>query len=137
MTKLIVTWILIGGMNITAYQPLEVQTDNLPCEPANGKFVHMDGVAVSRDLHKRWGGPLNFGDTLYIEGIGVKIVNDVMGKTKCAGWEAGECVRRIPIMRSIDVFVWTQKEEAYYWKKFGKKKVKTWKVRFEESHKSK
>jgi len=122
MIKLLLASVFIGNMSLTAYQPLTVQTDSTPCTPADGRFVHMDGVAISRDLHKKWGGPLKFGDVLYIEGVGIKIVNDVMHAKH---------------MNHLDVFVWTQEEEAYYWKKFGKRTVKVWKVKFAESHKSK
>ena len=62
--------ILIGHLTLTAYQPVVSQTDSSPCITANGHKVHTDGVAISRNLHVRWGGQLEFGDVIYIEEVG-------------------------------------------------------------------
>lgn len=63
---------------ITSYRSVPNQTDASPYTTAIGERVHPHGVAVSRNLLKRWGGPLDYGDTIYVEGYGVKIVNDCM-----------------------------------------------------------
>ncbi len=111
--KLLIVAIFVGNMNVTAYQPLIEQTDSSPCITANGKPVHMDGIAISRDLHVRWGGDLDFGDALYVQDIGIKIINDVMNSR---------------FRHSVDIFVWTQAEEAKIWRKYGKRKMKVWKI---------
>ena len=112
ITKLILG-VYIATVTPTAYQPISTQTDNTPLIAANGKMVHSDGIAVSRDLHERWGGPLKFGDLVYIEGIGYKIVNDVMHER---------------YERRVDILVWTEAEEAEFWKQWKGKTVTLWKV---------
>jgi len=103
----------IATVTPTAYQPIPSQTDATPLIAANGKTVHSDGVAVSRDLHKRWGGPLDFGDAIYIEGIGVKIVNDVMHTRH---------------VKAVDILVWNDAQEKKFWEQWKGKKVKVWKL---------
>lgn len=115
--KLLIAAIFLSNMQVTAYQPKAEYTDSSPCITANGKPVHMDGVAISRDLHVRYGGALDFGDAVFIEGIGIKIVNDVMHSR---------------FRNSIDVFVWTEKEETKIWKMFGLRKQKVWKIKTQE-----
>lgn len=105
--------VYIATVTPTAYQPIPAQTDNTPLIAANGKMVHSDGIAVSRDLHKRWGGQLDFGDLVYIEGIGYKIVNDTMNERH---------------RNAIDILVRTHREEAAFWKQWKGKEVKLWKV---------
>ena len=115
--KLLITAIFLGNMQVTAYQPKAEYTDSSPCITANGKPVHMDGVAISRDLHDKSGGSLSFGDAIYIEGVGIKIVNDVMNSR---------------FRNSVDIFVWTKKEESQIWKRFGLRKQKVWKIKMQE-----
>lgn len=67
-------------MTVTSYRSVPNQTDDSPYYTSTGEHVHPHGIAVSRDLHKRWGGPLNYGDVVYIEGYGFKVVNDVMNQ---------------------------------------------------------
>lgn len=112
LTKLILG-VYIATVTPTAYIPHPSQTDSTPLIAANGKTIHSDGVAISRDLHERWGGPLKFGDLVYLEGIGYKIVNDVMNKRHT---------------NRVDVLVWTENEEAEFWSNWRGKEVKLWKV---------
>jgi len=114
-----VTLVLIGCLTITAYQPIVTQTDSTPCIAANGQRVHTDGVAVSRDLHVRWGGPLAFGDVIYIEGTGWKIVNDVMNKRHT---------------KSIDILVRDLKSEEEFYKKCKFCKIKVYRLKGYKGH---
>ena len=63
----------ISKVSITMYHPVESQTDGTPDIVADGtKFdiptaSKLRWVAVSRDLHKRWGGKLSFGDIVYLD----------------------------------------------------------------------
>lgn len=63
----------ISKVNITMYHPVQSQTDDTPDIVADGtKFdiptaSKLRWVAVSRDLHKRWGGKLSFGDIVYLD----------------------------------------------------------------------
>ena len=94
------------GMHVTVtmYQPVARQTDSTPNiladrtrirtqEASNYKFI-----AVSRNLLKRWGGFLDYGDFILLKGTvgkdGVYQVRDTMNK---------RYVNRIDILESIDV----------------------------------
>ena len=78
--NLILVAVLIGNLTVTSYRSVANQTDDSPFYTSIGEHVTPHGVAVSRDLLKRWGGPLNYGDTVYVEGYGMKVVNDCMNE---------------------------------------------------------
>jgi len=94
------------GMNVTVtmYQPVSYQTDSTPNILADGTRIRTQSasdykfIAVSRNLLKRWGGWLDFGDFVILKGTdgkdGVYQVRDTMNKR----W-----VNRIDILESIDV----------------------------------
>jgi 3D (Asp-Asp-Asp) domain-containing protein len=80
-------------INVTAsvYFPVENQTDDSPLITAdNSKINHRKPknhrwIAVSRNLLRRWGGTIDFGDTLKVKGIskymdGHYVVRDTMNK---------------------------------------------------------
>lgn len=54
----------------TTYQATIEQCDSTPFSTASGAKINPDyyqkWCAISRDLHERFGGPLAFGDTLYV-----------------------------------------------------------------------
>lgn len=73
------------------YHPEPGQTDATPFITADGSRISKQNpkkhrwIAVSRDLHRKWGGSLSFGDSLWVTGIseeldGVYIVRDVMNR---------------------------------------------------------
>ncbi len=73
------------------YHPEPNQTDSTPFITADGSRINKKNpkkhrwIAVSRDLHSRWGGELSYGDSLWVTGIseeldGVYIVRDVMNR---------------------------------------------------------
>ena len=94
------------GMHVTVtmYQPVRYQTDSTPNILADGTRIKTDKasnykfIAVSRNLLKRWGGWLDFGDFVLLKGTdlkdGVYQVRDVMNK---------RFVNRIDILESVDV----------------------------------
>jgi 3D (Asp-Asp-Asp) domain-containing protein len=94
------------GMHVTVtmYQPVSYQTDSTPNILADGTRIRTQQasnykfIAVSRNLLKRWGGFLDFGDFVLLKGTdhkdGVYQVRDVMNK---------RFVNRIDILESIDV----------------------------------
>ena len=94
------------GMHVTVtmYQPVSYQTDSTPNILADGTRIRTQSasdykfIAVSRNLLKRWGGWLDFGDFVILKGTdgkdGVYQVRDTMNKR----W-----VNRIDILESIDV----------------------------------
>ena len=77
--NLIVGVVLIANVTLTSYRSVPAQTKPRGCEwTASGERCNVHGVAVSQNLLARWGGPLHYGDLVYIEGVGFKTVNDVM-----------------------------------------------------------
>ena len=66
----------ITNVTVTMYHPTKRQTDSTPNITADGTKINIwkaskyRYVAVSRDLLSRWGGPLNYGDWIVIEGAG-------------------------------------------------------------------
>jgi 3D (Asp-Asp-Asp) domain-containing protein len=71
----------------TMYHPVPEQTDSTPNVTADGTVIEIDNasdyryIAVSRDLHRRYGGDFNFDDIVYIrsdELTGFFIVKDLM-----------------------------------------------------------
>ena len=95
-----------GGMNVTVtmYQPVRYQTDSTPNILADGTRIRTQDasnykfIAVSRNLLKRWGGWLDFGDFVLLRNTtdkdGIYQVRDTMNK---------RFVNRIDILESIDV----------------------------------
>lgn len=63
-------------VTVTIYHPVPEQTDSTPNIVASGKKIRIPQaryyryVAVSRDLHVRWGGSLTFGDIIEIKNAG-------------------------------------------------------------------
>ena len=63
-------------VTLTMYHPTKHQTDSTPDITADGTKINIwkaseyRYVAVSRDLLSRWGGPLDYGDWIVIEGAG-------------------------------------------------------------------
>ncbi|GEO04296.1 hypothetical protein AAE02nite_19600 [Adhaeribacter aerolatus] len=83
----------IQSIKVTAsvYFPVENQTDDSPLITAdNSKIKYKKPskhrwIAVSRNLLTRWGGTIDFGDTLHVKGInkrmdGFYVVRDTMNK---------------------------------------------------------
>ena len=63
-------------VRITAYNPVEEQTDETPLTMASGKTVYRGAVALSRDLEADLG--LRFGDSIEIDGLGLFVFEDRM-----------------------------------------------------------
>ena len=94
------------GMHVTVtmYQPVRYQTDSTPNILADGTRIRTKEasnykfIAVSRNLLKRWGGFLDYGDFVLLKGTdhkdGVYQVRDTMNKR----W-----VNRIDILESVHV----------------------------------
>lgn len=76
MKELVLIVTLVGNLTVTSYRSVPEQTDDSPFYTSIGEHVHKNGVAVSQDMLKS--GVVKYGDVLYIEGIGFKVVNDVM-----------------------------------------------------------
>ncbi|WP_187270020.1 hypothetical protein [Pontibacter qinzhouensis] len=96
----------------TVYFPEPGQTDDTPFITADGSKINEKNpgkhrwIAVSRDLHERWGGEISYGDSLVVSGIsddldGLYIVRDTMHKR---------------IRNRIDILVGRQDEVMGKWK---------------------
>lgn len=63
-------------VTVTIYHPVRGQTDSTPDIVASGKKINIRRasdhrwIAVSRDLLERWGGPLRYGELVYIANAG-------------------------------------------------------------------
>lgn len=73
------------------YYPEPNQTDSTPFITADGSKINKKNpkkhrwVAVSRNLHARWGGDIEYGDSLMVTGVseeldGIYVVRDVMNR---------------------------------------------------------
>jgi 3D (Asp-Asp-Asp) domain-containing protein len=76
--KLLIVPLLLGNLILTSYRSIPAQTDSTPFITADGSHVTPYGCALSRDLLVRWGGPVDYGDIVYVEGFGFRVVNDCM-----------------------------------------------------------
>lgn len=89
-------------VTVTAYNPVEEQTDSDPLIAASMRKVREGTVAVSRDLFDQgW----VFGKKIRIEGLGIFEINDLMNKR---------------YTKRVDVFMWDEGQA----RKFGKRKIK-------------
>lgn len=91
--------VLLGVLTITSYRPIPAQTkpecqNRHQCETSIGDGITQYGVAVSQDLLKS--GEVHYGDVLWIDGFGYRVVNDCMGSKA---------------RRAIDLLVFTYPEE--------------------------
>ena len=92
------------SVTVTMYQPLRYQTDSTPNILADGTRIRTQEasnykfIAVSRNLLKRWGGWLDYGDFVLLKGTdhkdGVYQVRDTMNP---------RFVNRIDILESVNV----------------------------------
>ena len=84
--------VIFQEIKATMYHPVEEQCDNDPLITADGskidpyKVSSWNWIAVSQHMLTRNGGPLNYGDTVYILGTehkdGMYIIKDCMNKRK-------------------------------------------------------
>lgn len=111
--SLILIALFLGNMNVTAYRSVPEQTDSSPYLTSIGERVCKDGVAVSQDLLKSK--KIKYGDWVYIEGIGLKRVNDTMHSR---------------FKNHVDVWVRTLDEEKKFHKKYKDKQLKVWVVNY-------
>ena len=84
--------IIFKEVKATMYHPVEEQCDDTPLITADGSKIdpynvsNWNWIAVSQHMLTRNGGPLNYGDTVYIFGTkhkdGMYVVKDCMHKRK-------------------------------------------------------
>lgn len=110
--SLILIGLFVGNLQVTSYRSVRAQTDDSPFITSTGERVCRDGVAVSQDLlrSKR----IKYGDWLYVEGIGLKRVNDTMNKRHT---------------NHIDVWVPSLEAEKSFHRRFKGKRVNVWVIK--------
>lgn len=91
--------ILLGILTVTSYRPIPEQTKpecrgRFHCTTAIDDGITRFGVAVSQDLLKS--GEVHYGDVLWVDGYGYRVINDCMGPKA---------------RRAIDLMVFTRDEE--------------------------
>ena len=84
--------VIFEQVKATMYHPVEEQCDDTPLITADGSKIdpynvsNWNWIAVSQHMLTRNGGPLNYGDTVYIFGTkhkdGMYVVKDCMHKRK-------------------------------------------------------
>lgn len=137
--NLVITTILIGNLVVTSYRSVPLQTDNSPYRTSINERVNNGGVAVHPSLlcpqakiavkggfqlcRRNTLGckpeMLHYHDTLFIEQVGFKMINDVMAvKTKMGS--------------RVDVWVESLENEKTFHKKFKNKKLRIWRVYVEK-----
>ena len=101
----------IGKIAVTSYRSVPEQTDSSPFVTSVGWRVHRHGVAVSRDLFKN----LKYGDLVYIENIGFKVINDTMNKR---------------YKKHLDIWVASYESEKQFHAEFKGRLLKVWRIRY-------
>lgn len=98
-------------VSASVYFPVPGQTDSTPFITADGSRINENNpkkhrwIAVSRDLHSRWGGEISYGDSLQVTGLsheldGMYIVRDIMNRR---------------IRNRIDILVGEKDKVMGYW----------------------
>ncbi len=132
--------VLIGTMTVTSYVSVPQQTDSSPFRTSTGERVSVHGVAISRDrlcgacrkLHKRCARPdnptkLHYGDLLYVEDVGYRFINDVMGKYSST--REGKRIIKHKQNNWLDIWVDGKAEERIFHKTHGIKQHKIYLIR--------
>lgn len=96
---MIIKLVLLGVLQVTSYRAVPEQTspeciDKWHCETSVGDLPSEQGIAVSQDMLKS--GRVHYGDVLYVEGYGYRIINDTMNKRH---------------HNAVDLFVYSKAEE--------------------------
>lgn len=107
---IVIKLLLLGVLTVTSYRPIPAQTkpectSRDHCRTSIDDGVTKFGLAVSQDLLKD--GRLHYGDAVYVDGYGWRIVNDCMNARH---------------RNSVDLMVMTKAEE----RAVGVRKLKVW-----------
>jgi hypothetical protein len=131
---LVITFFFLGTLTVTSYRSVPLQTDSSPFYTSTGERVSSSGVAISQDLlcgacrklHKRCRHPeyqkkIHYGDVLYTEIAGFRIVNDCMGKTSKRRIKTKDGSRVVFSKQNnwIDLWVPRLKDEREFHKTYG------------------
>lgn len=144
MSALSLVILFMGNITITSYRSVPGQTDATPYYTSTGERVSKGGAAVSQDLlckacrrlhhrcaHPEVNGKMHYGDCLYIDGIGFKVVNDCMGKFKHYKVKTRHGLKSRFIKQNnwLDIWVPAYKDEHNFHKTNGIKQFKVYLVK--------
>lgn len=135
--------VFVGSLIVTSYRSVPGQTDATPFNTSTGERTSISGVAISQDLlcgacrklHRRCAHPeypkkLHYGDCLWIEGAGPRIINDTMGVYKhySVPTKTGKKILKMKQLNWLDLWMPKYIDEHKFHTKFGITKHKVWKV---------
>lgn len=147
MKGTILTIVFLGELILTSYRSVPSQTDSTPFNTSTGEWVSTSGAAISQDklcpacrrLHRRCQHPevtkwVHYGDCLYIEGIGFRVINDCMGRFKHYKVRTKRGIKTLFIKQNnwLDIWVPSFKEEHRFHKQNGFAKHRVWIVRIQK-----
>lgn len=118
MNEMVWVVTLVGSLLTTSYRSVPEQTDASPFITSIGERVNEHGIAVSQDLLRS--GAVKYGDHVYIEDVGFKVVNDCLNARH---------------RNHIDVWVDSLAAEKKFHKKFKGRKLKVYLVRVQKASK--
>lgn len=142
--NLIVVTLFIGNLTLTSYRSVPSQTDSSPFHTSTGERVSISGAAISQDLlcgacrklHKRCqyptvGSKLHYGDVLYVEHVGFRVINDCMGLYNTRRVKVGNTTKKVFSKQNkwLDIWVSTYEDERNFHRKYGITQHKVWLVR--------
>lgn len=124
--SLVLTAVFIGNLTLTSYRSVPGQTDDTPNITSIGEKTSIAGVAVSQDLlcpaclklhrrcdHPEVAGHIHYGDCLFIESVGLRVANDVMGKYKHYSVKTKDGIKRLKYkqLNWLDIWMTSYKDE--------------------------
>lgn len=129
MDSLVFVSLLLGSLQVTSYQSIVSQTDSSPFYTSTGERVNANGIAVSQDYLRDK--VVSYGDVVYVEHIGFKVVNDCLGKFKRYSIPTKDGKKRVFKRQNkcFDVWVASYAQEKAFDKKFRNRKLKVWLIK--------
>lgn len=142
--NVIMIGVFIGSLTFTSYRSVPEQTDSTPYHTSTGAKVYSGGIAISQDrlcgacrrLHRRCEHPENptkihYGDCLYLEGVGFKIVNDCLAKFSRYKIRTKNGTKTLFKKQEnwLDVWVPTLADEKKFHKTKGIRQYKVWLIK--------
>lgn len=142
--ELVIKCLLLGTLTVTSYRSVPNQTDSSPFNTSTGERVSRSGAAISQDRlckacrkkHRRCDHPENskvihYGDCLYIEDVGFRIVNDCMGKVKHYRIKTKHGMKILYKKQEnwVDVWVPTYEDEHKFHRQNGIIQHKVWVIK--------
>ena len=110
----------LGKLNLTTYHAVEEQTDDNPFETADGTTYRPDEIAdvrvaaMSEEFLARSGGPVAWGDLIYIAASGELGVVWYVHDSMSASYYSKECDCNVDVVNFVDLLVTEDIAERWY-----------------------